>query len=285
MIHYPEVKTYFKIAAYLSLLFLISVYILMPTSKENYNVKQGYKWERYDPKLALSLKSIDDILTYTDQVSGTADRHSLAYVQCLQDVLAIRFFHGYSYYSLHQNWISFLAGKLIWSDLNAIVSSKDILLHPYAACSQVSIVFSDCLKKIGVSYRKVTLKGHFVLEASVNSKWYLLDANLEPSFPHGIKSVAELKASNELIEAYKGHKTDAEIISIFSKIGYGKENASIAPVTFLFQKTTMFLSALIAVFLLIYVTYDLCMHLLNNQNRIKEHKLYQFLRYQLIKAS
>lgn len=274
-------KTYFKIAAYISLLFLISIYILVPTSKENYNVKQGYQWERYDAQLALRLKSIDDILNYTDQISGSANRRSLTYVQCLQDVLAMRFFHGYSYYSLHQNWMSFLAGKLIWKDLNAIVSSKDILLHPYAACSQVSIVFSDCLKKIGVPYRKVTLKGHFVLEASINKNWYLLDANLEPSFPNGIKSLAELKASNELMTAYKGHKTDAELREIFSQIGYGPVNASIAPITFAFQKTTMFLSALIAVFLLFYVTYDLCFHLLKNQNRIKEHKVYQFLKYKL----
>ena len=278
-------KTYLKIAAYLFLLFLISIYILVPTSKENYNVKQGYNWERYDPKLALNLKSIDDILNYTDQISGPAGRQSLTYLQNLQYVLAMRFFHGYSYYSLHQNWIAFLAGKLVWSDLDAIVSSKDILLHPYAACSQVSIVFSDCLKKMGVPYRKVTLKGHFVLEASIDNKWYLLDANLEPSFPHGIKSIAELKASNQLQEAYKGHLTEAQVNKIFSSIGYGRVNASIAPLTFAFQKTTMFLSALIAVFLLIYVTYDLCIHLLRNQERIKEHKLYQFIRYQFIKVS
>jgi len=279
------VKTYFKIAAYLFLLFLISIYILVPTSKVNYNVKQGYKWERYDSKLALNLKSIDDILNYTDQISGPAGRQSLTYLQNLQYVLAMRFYHGYSYYSLHQNWIAFLAGKLVWSDLDAIVSSKDILLHPYAACSQVSIVFSDCLKKMGVPFRKVMLKGHFVLEASIDNKWYLLDANLEPSFSHGIKSIAELKASNELMEAYKGHKTDEELKVIFSRIDYGPVNSSIAPVTFAFQKTTMFLSALIAVFLLIYVTYDLCIHLLKNQDRIKEHKLYQFIRYQFIKVS
>ena len=276
-------KIYLKVCAYLLLLFLICVYILVPTTKENYNIKHGYQWERYDPKLALSLKSIDDILTYADQISGFTNRQSLAYVQCLQDVLAMRFYHGYSYYSLHQNWMTFLAGKFVWSDLDAIVSSKDILLHPYAACSQVSIVFSDCLKKIGVPYRKVTLVGHFVLEASIDNKWYLLDANLEPSFPHGIKSIAELKASNELMEAYKGHKTDAELKQIFSKIGYGPVNANIAPITFAFQKTTMFLSALIAVFLLVYVTYDLCIHLLKNQSRIKEHKVYQYLRYQFSK--
>src|SRR5437763_10167444 len=96
---YPKVKAILRVSAYLLLLLLISGYVVINTPKENYNVKHGYNWEKYDPSLNGKLRSINDVLTYTDLVSGNIDRHSQAYISCLQEVLSRRFFNGYSYYS------------------------------------------------------------------------------------------------------------------------------------------------------------------------------------------
>ena len=272
---YPKVKAFLRVSAYLFLLLLICGYVVIKTPKENYNVKHGYNWEKYDPSLNSKLRSIDDILTYTDRISANKDRHSEAYISSLQEVLSKRFFNGYSYYSFHQNWITYLAGKFIWKDLDAIVSSRGILMHPYAACSQVAIVFSDCLRQIGIPYRKVTLQNHFILEGKVNNDWVMLDANLEPNYPNGMKSVQELKASSELFTAYKGHKTVDQLNYMFSKINYGQENERFAIKTFLFQRITLFLSAMIAISLLFFVMYDLAIHLFRTQPILKQNKIYR----------
>src|SRR5436305_7222948 len=96
---YPKVKAILRISAYIFLLLLICGYVVIKTPKENYNVKHGYNWEKYDPTLNAKLRSIEDILAYTDRISGNIDRHSEAYISCLQEVLSKRFFNGYSYYT------------------------------------------------------------------------------------------------------------------------------------------------------------------------------------------
>ncbi|GAC1421311.1 MAG: hypothetical protein NVSMB67_15860 [Flavisolibacter sp.] len=236
---------------------LVIGYFLLPTPKENYNVKRGYKWEAYDPTLAYRLKSVDNIISLSDSVIGKDKRQSLEYLGFLNKIISNSFYHGYSYYSFHHNWIAFIAAKLFWKDLNAVVDADDILKHPEAACSQVSIVLASCLKTIHVPYRKIALKGHFILEANIHNKWFVYDPNLEPQFINGRKSLKELIGSNELFAAYAGRQSNANLVSIFSSIHYDKVNGDLAPRAFIFHKCSFVLSILIAGFLLIYVLADL----------------------------
>ncbi|WP_148661249.1 hypothetical protein [Flavisolibacter tropicus] len=250
-------KKIFRLIAYTLFIFLVAGYWLFPPPNQNINIKFGHEWENYDPSLFYKLQSIGDFVAYADDSLGKENRHTLDYVRLLSRTVSYRFFHGYSSYSFRHNWISYLAGNLVWDDLDAVVIPNDILKFPNAACSQVSIVLADALKKIGVPYRKVGLKGHFALEANLNGKWYYFDPNLEPHFPKGRKSLEELIKNNELYTGYEGHITKEKFRDVFSEIQYSKPNVALAPNATLFHKTTFPLSILIAIALLIFVVIDL----------------------------
>lgn len=235
---------------------LLTGYIALPAPAENFNIKEGYAWDEYIPELALKINNVNDVVNYTDTTAKVSKRQSLEYVRRLSRTVSDCFFHGYSYYSFRHNWMAWLAGRFIWSDLDAIVIPNDILKHPRAACSQVSIVLAACLRKIGVPYRKVGLKGHFVLEAMIDNQWYLFDANLEPHFPHGRRSLEELMKSGDLFSGYAGRKTNAELQEVFSRIDYGPVNGPLAPRATLFHRVTYVLSFLIAIILCVLVAAD-----------------------------
>jgi hypothetical protein len=237
------------------LVLLLSGYYLVksPVPPETFN--NGYKWEAFDPSLVSRLRSIDDVLNYTDSSCAGQQRQSLDYVRFLSKTFSERFYHGYSHYTFQDNWMAYLSGKVIWSHLSAIVLPNDILKHPQAACSQVSIALAEALKRIGIPYRKVGLRNHFVLEAYINNKWYLFDANMEPQFPNGRKSLAELKAAHELYEGYKGKLSPIQADYTFSVIKYGRANEALAPNASVFHKITAILSFLVPLFLMIYIMY------------------------------
>jgi hypothetical protein len=190
--------------------------------------KYGYKWEEYKPNLFEQLQTIDDIIEYCDSAVGKQNRKSLEYNEFLGLLLRKRFYHGYSYYSFNQNPFAYLTGKLIWQDLSAIVLPNDIMKYPMAACSQQAIVRRACFKRLGIPFRKVGLKGHFVIEGKIEDNWYLFDSNLEPQFVRGRKSLNTLMASGEIFSAYKQRKTIAEITNMFTSPQYAKVNGYFA---------------------------------------------------------
>jgi hypothetical protein len=235
------------------LVFLLSGFYLVKSPVHPDSVNKGYQWEAFTPALVPKLRSINDVLKYTDSSCAGQQRQSLDYVRFLSRTFSERFYHGYSFYSFQDNWIAWLSGKMIWDDLSAIVLPNDILKHPQAACSQVSIVLAEALKRIGIPYRKVGLRNHFVLEAYIGKRWYLFDANMEPQFPTGRKSVSELKAGHDLYENYKGKLTPSEVDYTFSVIKYGKTNAALAPNASIYHKVTFILSFLIPLLLMLYI--------------------------------
>lgn len=244
-----------RLLALIFLVFLLVGYYLIKSPVLPDTVNNGYKWEAFDPDLVPRLRSINDVLNYTDSSCAGQSKQSLDYVRFLSKTFSDRFYHGYSHYSFQDNWIAYLSGKIIWSHLSAIVLPDDILKHPQAACSQVSIVLAEALKRIGVPYRKVGLKNHFVLEAYINKKWYLFDANMEPQFPNGRKSLAELKAAHELYEGYKGKLSPIQADYTFSVIKYGKTNEALAPHASIYHKVTSILSFLLPLFLMVYILF------------------------------
>jgi len=161
--------------------------------------------------------------------------------------------HSYSYYSFCDNWIASLVGRLFWNDLSAIVVPDDIMKHPMAACSQVSLVLKECFVRTGVTYRKVGLLHHFVLEASINNRWYLYDPNLEPNFINGRKSLEELKRDHELYPAYAGRIPGENMTAVFAHPSYYASNIPLAAHARFFQQLTCILSLVSLFGLLFYV--------------------------------
>lgn len=215
--------------------------------------------EEYDPVLYKKIRNVSDLLTYVDTMSKIEDKTSLGYAEALSVTIRKRFFHNYSFYGFSENWGAAVAGKLVWSDLGAIVIADDMLKYPMAACSQQSLVLLTCFQRLGVPYRAVRFAHHFAAEGMFDGKWYYFDTDKEPHFPHGRKSTEELLKTGEFYTAYKAEAgTPAEMEWwVGTKEGYPRyDPVSIlpAPRARLFQHITKFFSFdglfIVALFLL-----------------------------------
>jgi len=146
---------------------------------------------------------------------------SRAYVDLVDTLVRKRFVHGYSHYSLSDDYVSGLLGRLVWSDLSAVVEPNDILKFNYAACSQQSIVFMAILRAKGYRVRKVGLKGHFCTGVFYEGNWHFYDANKEPNFSKNspIPSARELAANKAILyNAYRGILSQEQLNEMFSQI-------------------------------------------------------------------
>ncbi len=161
----------------LSILFLVPNFI----NKDINEFLPYDKLEKFNPKLD-SLNDIDKIERYVDNITAENNLKSqtFEYVAALENILEERFYHGFSHYTLKENWIAAVGERLTGIGLSAKVKLNDILKHQNAACSQQSLVMMDILKRKGINYRKVGFPHHFALEASINNKWFFFDPNMEP---------------------------------------------------------------------------------------------------------
>jgi hypothetical protein len=137
--------------------------------------------EKFNQNLAY-INSTDKLERYIDSnaVAGAVDPRSIEYVDLIVDAIKNRFFHGFSHFSIKENWIAAFSERLIGYGLASKVRPGDILQHPNAACSQQSIVMMDILRRKKISYRNVGFPHHYALEVLVNDKWYYFDPNMEP---------------------------------------------------------------------------------------------------------
>lgn len=138
--------------------------------------------ELYDPALA-RLNSLDKLTAYIDSMAGAGNIAVTAaeYPLLIEQVLKKRFYHGYSRYTLADNWVAAVGEKAFGHALACTVYSDDILQYPYAACSQQAMVMMDLLKQKGIPCRHVAFEHHYALEAQINGQWYFFDPNMEPN--------------------------------------------------------------------------------------------------------
>ena len=137
--------------------------------------------EKFNQNLAY-INSTDKLERYIDSnaVAGAVDPRSIEDVDLIVDAIKNRFYHGFSHFSIKENWIAAFSERLIGYGLASKVRPGDILQHPNAACSQQSIVMMDILRRKKISYRNVGFPHHYALEVLVNDKWYYFDPNMEP---------------------------------------------------------------------------------------------------------
>lgn len=212
-------------------------------------------WDQFDPKLPPKLQSISSLLQYTDSIAKVRNKgqDTLKYANILAEVVRRRFYHGYSHYSLKENWLASFAGATIWQDLSAIVLPNDIMKYPFAACSQQSIVMMECFRLKGINYRKVGFAHHFTLEGRINGQWYFFDTNMEPDFsviPR--KSFTALQRDKALYVIYKQRLDSSGVDYDLAGSYYGKVNERPAPNASLFQSTTKLFSHILWLFPLVF---------------------------------
>lgn len=187
---------------------------------------EKHKWEVFDPAFANQLRSVDAVLAFTDSLA-TAEKfmsNTLDYGNLLSRVIKNRFYHGYSHYSLKENWIAAVAGKIIWNHLSAIVLPNDILKYPMAACSQQSIIMIECLRRKGILFRTVGFDHHFAVEAYFDG-WYYFDPDMEPNFT-AVKreSLQTLLNKGKFQELYNNAMSPAEVDYFLANPYYGEVN-------------------------------------------------------------
>jgi hypothetical protein len=174
---------------------------------EDYTRNYGHSWEEYEPSYFYKFQTVDAIIDSANSHFKLGDRNSLAYYDYIAEIVRKRFYHGYSYYTIGDNPLVFLAGKY-WSNLSAVVIPDDIMKHPMAACSQQSIVLMEIFRRNGTDFRKVTFNHHFTVEANIERQWRYFDTDIEPKFDKGRKSLNQLLATREFDSVYNYAETN-----------------------------------------------------------------------------
>jgi hypothetical protein len=214
--------------------------------------------ELFDPSLA-KINSIQNLIHYAD--SSAARDHikngSLGYAVLVSCIIRKRFYHGFSSYTLQQNWVAAIAQYCFGLSLASPVNPNEILQYPYAGCSQQAIVLMETMKQKNISYRSVGFPHHYATELNFKNTWYFFDPNMEPEIKVKERNHNKWKGSaDNLKKYYNGNCTYLDwtfgksIPAIF-----GIPNAAPAPRANIFQSVTKFLSKILWIFPLIFFVY------------------------------
>jgi hypothetical protein len=234
-----KLKYFLIVIAIIGLIVFPNFFGYPPASAAKHAKITRHLTENFDPGFAKKITTMDALVKYID-TSYKENRNTEAFLNYISAVVSSRFYHGYSYYSLSDNWIAAIAGKLIWKDLSAIVIPDDILRHYRAACSQQEIILMECVKHFGMDYRQVFFDHHFAAEVKLGSKWHYVDVNQEVKA--GGKSLEDLINNGTLYSLYRNKIPENEIQTMLGHPRYGKINSQSAPRAELFQEVTGFIS-------------------------------------------
>jgi hypothetical protein len=248
---------------YLLLIYILFFFIsLLPLLISEINTRNDFNSNSELFKIELTrFKNINDLTAHIDGIYSV--QHSLdkidtsAYVNICSEIVKRRFFHGQSNYSINENWIACLSGKLIWAHLSAIVDPDDIMNYNEALCSQQAIVFMEILKRKGITTRWVGWgrkegPGHFLTEVFYNNDWHLYDVNKEPNWQkikirHNSMSYY-LNNKDSLSIIYDGLINKTTLSQFLNQVRYGQPNEFPAKKMLLFHRTTKLITYLLPIF-------------------------------------
>jgi hypothetical protein len=229
--------------------FSLSVLLLLPNFF-NVTLEQTPEYnkiEYFDPSLS-KINSVQKLTNYADSISKKKyNRNSLEYALVISGVLQNRFYHGFSAYSLRQNWIAAVAQSLFGHYIANPVLPDDILKYPYAGCSQQAIVLAEVMKRNQVPYRSLGFPHHYATELEFNNSWYFFDTNMEPVMTVEDRDLKNWNHNSDSLKKFY-HKNFSAInwgLGDGLKAEVGKINAATAPRASLFQIVSKYLSRLL----------------------------------------
>lgn len=232
--------------------------------------------EMYNPQLGY-INSINKLESYIDS-SETAAKltpGNIDYVDTIAYALRNRFYHGFSHFTIKENWIAAFSEKIVGYGLASKVRPDDIMKDPYAACSQQSMVMMEILKRKKISYRSVGFPHHFALEVLIQGKWYYFDPNMEPKMSNADRLEDNWKCCADNLKKYYDTSRFKDLDWKFGKnlkVTTGNINATPAGHAKIFQSTTSLLSHIMWCFPLLIVLYK------SRQSvKVKLKKLWLFL--------
>ena len=209
--------------------------------------------ELYNPELN-RIDNMDKAILYIDslaRIDSPSSFDTLNFIKKATRFTKENFYHGLANYSIHENWIANIFGRLFWSHFAAKVIPDDIIKSPKGICSQQSIVYMEILKRKGITCRSVGLgyvkgPGHFLTEVRYNNAWHLYDVNLEPEWKnieHRHESMEYyINNKDTLYLAYKSKLSPPLFNKLMEQVTYGKPNAFPAPRMYWFQKLTKWIT-------------------------------------------
>lgn len=245
-------------------LFCVTGFMLLITKYETHNATFSDDGKELFIPALKRLNSIDKLSIYADSVYASLHLPKFdtsKYVRTVSGTVKRRFYHGLSNYSLSENWISSLLGKICWTHISAIVDPDDILKYSEGLCSQQNIVFMQVLKNKGITTRTVglgTIKGpgHFLCEVRYGNGWHLYDVDLEPNWKIAAEEEKHeslqylLKNKDLLYDIYENRISMSKLTTITSNVTYGTPNDFPARNMLLFHKVTKALTYLLPFFFL-----------------------------------
>ena len=222
------------------LLFLPLLFNISLEKKPEYNKK-----ELFDPSLS-GINSVQKLVGYSDSVASVnhIKPGTLGYGVLVASVLRKRFYHGFSSYTLRQNWLAVTAQLFLGRGLAAPVDPDEILKYPYAGCSQQAIVMMTVMKGKQVPYRSVGFPHHYATELCFKNNWYFFDSNMEPKIKEKERKEKYWKGSADSLKKF--YNGDREYLNwTFGNsvpVIFGIPNADPAPHAYLFQDITKYIS-------------------------------------------
>lgn len=184
---------------------IIALILLLPNffDKEVNAVLQYDHKEKYNPQLS-NLNNIAALEMYIDSVAATRQilTGGFEYAELIEEIIAERFYHGFSHYTPAENWIAAFAGKFIKEDYACKVQPEEIIQQGNAACSQQTLVMMQLLRNKKMSYRSVGFPHHYAMEVLINKEWYFFDANMEPAINKEQRALSYWKHKNDAIKKY-----------------------------------------------------------------------------------
>lgn len=186
-------------------LVVLVILLLLPSLfNKDINTRPPYdKKEKFNPQLA-HLNTIGKLESYTDSIADNRNisTNSYEYAELLESVVEERFYHGFSHFSLSENWIAALCGNIFEEGLACKVQPDDIMQSSNAACSQQSIVMMAVLRNKNIAYRKIGFPHHYALEILDKGNWYFIDADMEPSITKAERMESSWNHQNDLLKKH-----------------------------------------------------------------------------------
>jgi hypothetical protein len=197
-----------------ALLIILSAVLFLPNiiNKDINSFPAYNKIEDFNPQLAY-INSSEKLEQYIDSSANTMGIAvgSFEYVQLAETLVKQRFYHGFSHFSLSENWIASISGRLFKEDFACKVKPEDIMLHQNAACSQQSIVMMALLRKKNLDYRKVGFPHHYAMEVMVDKNWFFFDPDMEPVITKEQRIESNWKLKPDLLKQYYDPKRYSDL--------------------------------------------------------------------------
>jgi hypothetical protein len=188
-----------------TLLITVAVLLFLPNlfNKDINPALQYDQKENFNPGLSY-INSIQKLETYLDSIAAAKKINvtDFEYVELLESIIENRFYHGFSHFTLNENWIAAFAGKYIKEDYACKVQPEKIIMPGNAACSQQALVMMAVLRNKKISYRSIGFPHHYAMEVLIDHNWYFFDANMEPRITKGERLMTNWKHQNDNLKIY-----------------------------------------------------------------------------------